>query len=152
LRAQGYDFELRITATFEMHLEEEWIKNLGWISQDKVPELYREVDIVVVPSIWVEPFGITTLEAMASGVPVVGSRIGGIAETLVDGETGLHFEAGNVEQLTLALKRLLDSPDLRQQLGRGGRKRAVEVYDWERVVEKYYAEPFLECFRRIGLR
>ena len=150
LKSEGYDFEVRITAAFEMGFAEDWIRNLGWVPQDRVPELYRDADIVIIPSLWIEPFGITTLEAMASGLPVVGSRIGGIAETIVDGVTGLHFEAGNADQLTDALRKLLDSPQLRQNLGEAGRRRAEEVYDWDRVVDEYYAKPFIECYQRVS--
>jgi glycosyltransferase involved in cell wall biosynthesis len=149
LRAEGLDFELQVTAPHGIEETEDWIKNLGWLSQERVPAIYAQADIAVVPSIWVEPFGITTLEGMAAGVPVVGSRIGGIAETLVDGETGLHFEAGNVDQLAGALRKLLLDPSLRLRLGEGGRRRAVDLYDWDRVVERYYAEPFIKvCQQR----
>ncbi len=142
LREEGFDFEVRITAAFDMHFEDDWIVNLGWVPQEEVPKLYDEVDIAIVPSLWVEPFGITTLEAMASGVPVVGSKIGGIAETLLDGETGLHFEAGNSEQLAQALKKLLVSADLRERMGKAGRERAIALYDWERVVDNHYRDLF----------
>jgi len=141
LREEGLDFEVRITAAFEMRFEEDWIKNLGWVDQDELPGLYQDADIAVVPSLWVEPFGITTLEAMASGLPVVGSRIGGIAETLVDGETGIHFTPGSVDGLAEAFKTLLGSELLRRQYGEAGRRRALEVYDWDVIVDKYYAEP-----------
>jgi glycosyltransferase involved in cell wall biosynthesis len=142
LRGKGLDFEVRITAAYDMHFEENWITNLGWVSQEALPALYHSSDIVVVPSLWVEPFGITTLEAMACGLPVIGSRIGGIAETLVDGRTGIHFTAGNEEELAEALERLIQSPDLRREYGQAGRRRAEEVYDWDVLVDKYYAEPF----------
>jgi glycosyltransferase involved in cell wall biosynthesis len=142
LRRNGLDFEVRITAAYDMHFDEDWIVNLGWVNQQELPALYHDSDIVVVPSLWVEPFGITTLEAMACGLPVVGSKIGGIAETLVDGETGIHFTAGNAEELAEALERLIQSPDLRRQYGEGGRRRAEDVYDWDVVIDKYYAEPF----------
>jgi glycosyltransferase involved in cell wall biosynthesis len=150
LRAEGIDLELQVTAPKGPGLKEDWVTYLGWLSQDQMPEAYRKADIVAVPSIWVEPFGITTLEAMAAGAPVVGSRTGGIAETLVDGETGLHFEAGNAGQLAEALKRLLLSPELRRSLGEGGRKRAESVYDWDHVIDKYYAEPFRELLSTKG--
>lgn len=152
LRAEGYDFEVRITAAYEMNVPEEWIQNLGWVAQDKMPSLYHNADIAIVPSLWVEPFGITTLEAMASGLPVVGSRIGGIAETIVDGVTGLHFEPGNASDLAVALRKVLDSPDLRRSLGEAGRRRAEEVYNWDHVVDKFYAQPFEECYQRGGRR
>jgi glycosyltransferase involved in cell wall biosynthesis len=142
LRSQGHRFDLRITAAHGMTTPEEWITDLGWTPQDKVPNLYRSADIVIVPSLWVEPFGITTLEAMASGLPVVGSRIGGIAETLVDGVTGIHYSPGNASELAAALEKVLTSPSLRETYGKAGRARAVECYDWEVLVDRHYAEPF----------
>jgi glycosyltransferase involved in cell wall biosynthesis len=61
---------------------------------------------------------------------------------LVDGRTGIHFTAGNEEELAKALERLIQSPDLRREYGQAGRRRAEEVYDWDVLVDKYYAEPF----------
>lgn len=149
LYQMGYDFEVRITTTCEIPTHDPWIHNLGWVSQDRVPSLYQEADIVIVPSIWVEPFGITTLEAMSSGLPVVGSRIGGIAETIVHGQSGLHFEPGNSEQLCALLRGLLESSDLRRRLGEAARQRAVEQYDWDQVVDRHYVQPFLLKFGQL---
>ena len=149
LYQMGYDFEVRITTTCEIPTHDPWIHNLGWVSQDRVPSLYQEADIVIVPSIWVEPFGITTLEAMSSGLPVVGSRIGGIAETIVHGQSGLHFEPGNSEQLCALLRGLLESSDLRHRLGEEARRRAVEQYDWDQVVDRHYIQPFLLKFGQL---
>lgn len=149
LREEGFDFELRITAAFEMQFKEDWIVNLGWVPQAKVQELYQGVDIAIVPSIWVEPFGITTLEAMASGVPVVGSKIGGIAETLVDGQTGLHFTPGDPVSLADCLRKLLKSEELRRELGQGGRERAAHLYDWDHIVDQTYM-PMFSPGRRSG--
>jgi glycosyltransferase involved in cell wall biosynthesis len=140
LKEEGLDFELRVTAPDWYEFEEDWLVNVGWIPQEDLPALYHDADIVIVPSLWIEPFGITTLEAMASGVPVVGAKIGGIAETLVHGETGLHFEPGNVDDLAEALRHLIKSPELRKEFGYWGRRRAVEVYDWDKIIDTHYAE------------
>ena len=70
--------------------------------------------VVVVPSEWYENCPMSVLEAMAYGKPVVGSRMGGIPELVEDGKTGLLFEAGNVNELTSVLDRLMSSAELRQ--------------------------------------
>ena len=73
------------------------------------------------PSIWFESFGIVVGEAMSHGIPVLASRIGALAETTVDGETGLLFEPGDVAGLAAAMRRLWDDAGLARRLGRGGR-------------------------------
>ena len=57
LRGEGLEFDLRITAAHGMTTSEEWITDLGWTPQERVPDLYRHADLVIVPSLWVEPFG-----------------------------------------------------------------------------------------------
>lgn len=93
----------------------------------------------VVPSIWPEPFGVVALEAMAAGRPVVASAVGGLAEVVVDGTTGIHVPAGDVPALRNALECILADASLRARLGAAGRDRArgysmdVVVAAWEEV-------------------
>jgi glycosyltransferase involved in cell wall biosynthesis len=68
-------------------------------------------------SIWQEPFGRVIVEAMASGLAVVGTAVGGAAEMLVHDENSLVFEAGDSTSLARALRRLIESPALRDTLG-----------------------------------
>jgi len=78
-------------------------------------EVYRAITgatATIFPSLWAEPFGRVTVESMQLGTPVVGSGIGGIAEVVDDGETGLLFEPGNVESLAAKLKALLGPEEL----------------------------------------
>ena len=79
-----------------------------------------------------EGFGVVCAEAMAHGRPVVASAVGGLLDLVVDGETGFHVPPGDVAALRAALHRLLDDGDLRGRLGEAGRKRAREVFSWER--------------------
>ena len=87
------------------------------------PRLIPAFDIVTVPS-HIEPLGNATLEAMAAGRPVVGSRVGGIPEMVVDGETGLLVPAKDPGALAGALEALVQSADTRRTYGRAGRARA----------------------------
>jgi D-inositol-3-phosphate glycosyltransferase len=104
----------------------------GGISREAVPPLLRSADAVVcVP--WYEPFGIVPLEAMACGVPVVASTVGGMIDTVVDGETGVHVPPRQPEHLADALASLLSDPPRRAALGANGVRRARERYTWSRV-------------------
>lgn len=87
----------------------------------------REVDIVVHPADN-ESFGRTVVEAMAAGLPVVGARGGGVAETVADQETGLLFAPDSAEHLAQHLAALIRDPALRRRLGQAGRARARASY------------------------
>lgn len=94
------------------------------------PRLIPAFDIVAVPS-HVEPLGNATLEAMAASRPVVGSRVGGIPEMVVDGETGLLVPAHDPGSLADALEALIRDPRRRGLLGHAGRTRAEAVFSLE---------------------
>lgn len=110
----------------------------SWVNQDELPRYYQAADIVVVPTVAQEGLSRTSVEAMASGRPVVASRIGGLPSTVGDGETGLLFEPGNAAALAAQLERLLDDPGLRQRLGAAGRRVFEDQFAWPRVVERHY--------------
>ena len=82
---------------------------------------------------WYEPFGIVPLEAMACGVPVVASAVGGMIDSVVDGVTGVHVPPRDPERLAGVLACLLDDPARRAALGAAGVRRARRLYDWNRV-------------------
>jgi glycosyltransferase involved in cell wall biosynthesis len=100
----------------------EHVHFLGFRSN--APALLPAFDIITVPS-HVEPLGNATLEAMAAGVPVVGSRVGGIPEMIVDGHTGLLVQPHEPIALAAALRRLADSPDERRTMGAAALRRAA---------------------------
>ena len=104
----------------------------GRVARPDLPALVRSADAVVCAP-WYEPFGIVPLEAMACGVPVVASAVGGMIDTVVDGVTGVHVPPRDPERLAGALRRLLDDPERRADYGRAGVRRARRLYDWERV-------------------
>lgn len=106
---------------------------------DKALELVAGADLCIVPSVWQEAFGLAALEPMACGVPVIASRVGGIPEVIVDGETGVLVAAGNEAELAAAMQALLLDPGARKRLGANGRRRAREVFSRERQLEQLHA-------------
>ena len=112
------------------------VKFAGYIPDQEKPYYYQAADIFSLPSVnRAEAFGIVNLEAMASGLPIVASRLGGIPDIVREGENGLLFQPGNVEELARALRFLLDNPDERVRMGRAGRQLA-EDYSWREVARK----------------
>jgi glycosyltransferase involved in cell wall biosynthesis len=108
----------------------------GFVPHAEAPERFREADVLVFPSIWAEPFGMPTAEAMAAGLPVVTTRRGGLPEVIEDEVTGLLVDAADVDGLTRAIARLLDDPSLRRRFGEAGRARAVERFGWDRITNQ----------------
>jgi glycosyltransferase involved in cell wall biosynthesis len=104
----------------------------GQLAQEAMGAVYRSADVVVCAP-WYEPFGIVPLEAMACGVPVVASRVGGLIDTVVEDATGLHVEPRDQDGLGVALAGLLDDPERRAAYGRAGRRRAESRYTWRKV-------------------
>ena len=104
------------------------VRFLGPLERSELPAFYRHARFIVTPSVWFEPFGLVAAEAMAQGIPVISSRIGGLTEVVADEVTGLHFEAGNAEELANKIKFLWANPDLCRQMGQAGRKKALQEY------------------------
>ena len=104
----------------------------GRVGRAELPSLLRSADAVVcVP--WYEPFGIVPLEAMACGVPVVASAVGGLIDTVVDGQTGVHVPPRRPDVVAEALADLLADPARRAAYGTAGAARARGRYSWARV-------------------
>jgi glycosyltransferase involved in cell wall biosynthesis len=104
----------------------------GQVARRDVPPLLRSADVVAcVP--WYEPFGIVPLEAMACGVPVVASSVGGLIDTVVDGVTGIHVPPRRPRPIAEALTTLLADAELRARLGAAGAERVRGRYGWRRV-------------------
>ncbi len=104
-------------------------------NREELMAFYRGARIFVMPSIWFETFGIVVGEAMSHGVPVLASRIGALAETTVDGVTGLLFESGNVDELAAKMRQLWDDAGLCRRLGRGARAHIEQTASRERHAE-----------------
>ena len=105
---------------------------VGYLDGDALKKMIDRAAVVVVPSEWYENCPMSVLEAMAYGKPVVGSRMGGIPELVEDGVTGLLFEAGNVNELTSVLDRLMSSTELRKQMGKAARQRVETEFSLDK--------------------
>jgi glycosyltransferase involved in cell wall biosynthesis len=111
---------------------------LGRVPREEVPALIRSADIVV-STPWYEPFGMVPLEAMACGVPVVCSAVGGMRDTVVHGATGLHVPPRRPDVLALALRNLLADPVRREAYGIAAVDRARARYSWDRIAQETLA-------------
>ena len=108
------------------------VRFVGRVDREDLPALLRSADVVAcVP--WYEPFGIVPLEAMACGVPVVASAVGGLVDTVVDGLTGVHVPPRDPPAVARALRRLLEDPEARREMGAAGARRVRARYTWGRV-------------------
>jgi len=103
---------------------------LGHVSHEKMPHVYSISDVVVLPSLR-EGTPLVLLEAMACGKPVVATRVGGIPEIVKHGENGLLVRPKDIEGLSKAILTLLEDPDLREEMGKKARRRAVKEFDWD---------------------
>jgi len=98
-------------------------------------DYYAAADVVVTTP-WYEPFGLTPLEAMACGRPVIGSAVGGLTYTIRDGETGYLVPPRDPDALAERLAYMLSQPELRRRLGRAARRRVEREFTWPTVAER----------------
>lgn len=104
----------------------------GQLPNEKMQNYLAEFDVVVMPSISEgETFGVSAVEAMATGLPVIASDIGGLPEVVLNGETGRLVKPADVSDLTDSLEYYLMNRDIRLKHGRAGRKRVEALYDWQ---------------------
>jgi D-inositol-3-phosphate glycosyltransferase len=122
----------RLIAVAERAGVAERVRLIGQVARMDMPALLRSADLVVC-SPWYEPFGIVPLEAMACGVPVVASAVGGMLDTVVDGVTGAHVPPRDPHALAEVIGALLESPNRRAELARAGLERVRSRYSWDRV-------------------
>ena len=144
-RAQGRDVEF-----------------LGAVHDDDLPDVYRRASVLVLPSVEKtcygrdvrvsELLGLVVLEAMASGTPVVASRLGGLAEVVQHGVTGFLVEPGNVAELHDRLAQILADPALAARLGANARDLVLDRFTWRACADRClatYAELWRPDHRRV---
>ena len=101
-----------------------------------VEDLLPCADLIIQPSEH-ESFGLVPLEAMASEVPVIATNSGGVTEVVVHGKTGYLCEVGDIESMAEYARAILTQPELRTALGQAGRKRALEKFSVDLIVDQY---------------
>lgn len=107
----------------------------NWVSHSTIPRYYKSADFCVFPSRH-EGFGISVLEAMSSGIPLIASDIGSFREIVSDGENGILFKQEDDDALSKAILTLHQNPDLRKRIS-GNALRTAERFSWEDIAEKY---------------
>ena len=115
------------------------VRFLGPVSDADLPALYNAADLYVGASrrhdLLVEGFGISLVEASASGLAVVGGRSGGVPDAVRDGETGILVDPEEPQAVAAGVNRLLADPSLRRALGAAGRRAVETYYNWDRVAK-----------------
>ena len=112
-------------------------------NDEELAAVYRDSACTVVPSTFPEALGLTSLEAQASGVPVVVSNAGGLPETVDAGKSGLVFENGNAAQLGEAVLSIIGNADRRRVMGTAARERVMKTFSWDVIaseLERTYDE------------
>lgn len=108
----------------------------GWQSREQLIQCYKQANLFLFPSRH-EGMPNAVLEAMASGLPVIASRIAGNEELVVQKKTGFLVESENIQALQIALHELLENPSLRKSMGSASRRRVEKFYTWENTARQY---------------
>src|SRR2546422_8149955 len=121
------DGELRtsIEARIREHGIEDHVTLLGWQHETDMPEVYRNLDVVVLTSLW-EGLPCVFSEAMACELPIVATNVDGAREAIVDGENGFLHEAHDIEGMAVSVLKLIADPNLRDAMGKRGKGRVME--------------------------
>jgi len=119
------------------------IQFTGFASDQEVINLMTSADVLVVPSVY-EPFGIVALEGMASGVPVVASKVGGLSEVIEHDRTGLFVYPKSPESIAWGIDRILSDPDHAKWLTENAKEKLHKAYSWEAVAMKT-----VEVYRKV---
>ncbi|WP_245577877.1 glycosyltransferase [Maridesulfovibrio bastinii] len=143
LRDKGLNFRIAIAGTGELQDQlmglvrkfdlDDRVEFLGFV--DDMKSFYQSIDIFCLPSLW-EGFGYALVEAMTMEKPVAAFDISSNPEVVANNSTGLLVESGNVEKLSEALERLILNSELRNKMGKEGRKRVLENFDTPLVLGK----------------
>jgi colanic acid/amylovoran biosynthesis glycosyltransferase len=127
-----------------------FVEFAGWVEQAQLMSLYANTDLFVLPSL-AEGIPMVLMEAMAMQIPCVAPRITGIPELIEHGVDGMLFAVADVEEMSVQIRALLDSPELRMQMGQRARAHVVRDYDMARNTQRFAVE-LTQRLRRILAR
>lgn len=121
----------------QAHFVDTRTKFMGYMRGDQLSQAYASADIFVFPSA-LETFGLVVVEAMAAGLPVVASRVGGVRDVLVEGRTGYTFDSGDIEGMVEGVRQIAVSRDRIRQMGQDARAFA-ETQTWPAMMDEVIA-------------
>ncbi|MCB0177008.1 MAG: glycosyltransferase family 4 protein [Anaerolineae bacterium] len=127
------DYETELHHLVRQKNLEKSVTFIGAQPKEAMPSIYHQADIFLFTSIWQEPFGRVLVEAMASGILVIGTATGGASDILTDHENALVFAPNNAVDLAEKITYLMDKPQLRQKLTKAGYRTAFEKFDIQRM-------------------
>jgi glycosyltransferase involved in cell wall biosynthesis len=132
--------ELGVRASMEKIVAQRGMRDrveiIGYVPDELVVPYYSQCELFALPSLF-EPFGMTALEAMACGRPVVASKFGGIRNVITSGESGLLVDPQNDQEFAGAMQKLLQDKEMSDRLRETGRKIIQEKYSWEAIAERH---------------
>jgi len=111
------------------------VRFLGELPRVDLPRIYAEHDVLIFPSEWDEPFAITPLEAMASGLAVIGTTTGGSGELFRNHETAMTFRAGDAADCARAIRELCSDRALHEKICRNAQREVREKYTLDAMVD-----------------
>ncbi len=114
---------------------EDRVQIIGYVPDELMTPYYRQAKLFVLPSKF-EPFGMTALEAMACGTPVIASNLGGIKENFTSGKDGILVDPSNKEELSNAMLELLENKELAEKIGMEGYKTVRDRFSWEAIAKR----------------
>ena len=140
-----YKFVIVGDAPYRKNIEElvnrlnvrKYVTFKGLLPRSKVCNQYLQSEIVVFPSIWQEPFGLISIEAMAAGKPLVATRVGGIPEVVRNGETGILVNSRNHKEIAEAIDFLIENSETAKEMGAHGKRIAEQKYSLNRMANEY---------------
>lgn len=112
------------------------VEFLGYVPDDALNPLFSSADVFVLPSSFGESFGIVILEAMASGTPVIGTKVGGIEEILEDGKYGVLVHPSDPSELACAMISMMSDRDIQEKIVKRALQKVRKEYDWRVVTKK----------------
>jgi glycosyltransferase involved in cell wall biosynthesis len=156
LKKEGKRFEIRFVGDGRQRREleemcaEQGLQDVvaftGFLTGERLAECLKEVDAVVMPSVWEETAGLAAMEQMMRGRLVIAADIGGLGEVVGDG--GLKFAPGDFNSLATRMRDVIDRPEIVRELGAKARSRATVLFRQERMVEEH-VRLYLKVFQRV---